>query len=110
MAVSRRVRRKKPRSSTTNYARKMSLPVCAKEKFASRPTCTTTNATSIDSSQWLPYDLFRSRAELAAHRGSGRGRGRRLLRRNASPRKRSRNRSEEHTSELQSLAYLVCRL
>src|SRR5205823_8087082 len=28
----------------------------------------------------------------------------------ASPRKRSARRSEEHTSELQSLAYLVCRL
>src|SRR2546425_8691383 len=28
----------------------------------------------------------------------------------AEPRKRSSERSEEHTSELQSLAYLVCRL
>src|SRR2546425_6111559 len=32
------------------------------------------------------------------------------LRRRPAPRGRARRRSEEHTSELQSLAYLVCRL
>src|SRR2546423_11797247 len=70
----------------------------------------------------FPYTtLFRSRAARRAHR-MGRGRRRyagahrqslaravRFGRRDHRPGWR-RGRSEEHTSELQSLAYLVCRL
>src|SRR2546425_5433346 len=59
----------------------------------------------------FPYTtLFRSHAVRGTVRalpaGSGRGRGPRPA---VHPACRSR-RSEEHTSELQSLAYLVCRL
>src|SRR2546423_13605064 len=45
-------------------------------------------------------------------RGGGRGRGRGVARPRAvrAGRGGGRRRSEEHTSELQSLAYLVCRL
>src|SRR5229473_6107661 len=56
----------------------------------------------------FPYTtLFRSRAAAA-----GRPPGWRRAGRRASPRVRiaPARRSEEHTSELQSLAYLVCRL
>src|SRR2546425_8037440 len=76
----------------------------------------------------FPYTtLFRStaatrRADSAAPSGNGRARGttgsRRAARRRAAPSPtragsrvgRDMCRSEEHTSELQSLAYLVCRL
>src|SRR6478609_10503554 len=43
-----------------------------------------------------------SRTDRSCGATAGRGRGRRT--------RRGRRRSEEHTSELQSLAYLVCRL
>src|SRR2546425_3009929 len=49
----------------------------------------------------------RDRPHLARARGADRPRRRSLDRRSAGP---IRGRSEEHTSELQSLAYLVCRL
>src|SRR2546425_3295097 len=65
----------------------------------------------------FPYTtLFRSRTSAAPPRAAGGGRrsdrpdaerGRRTEARTA---RRGRLRSEEHTSELQSLAYLVCRL
>src|SRR2546423_7390375 len=42
--------------------------------------------------------------------GTGNGRSRRSARRRGACRPRTRPRSEEDTSELQSLAYLVCRL
>src|SRR2546425_3902378 len=73
----------------------------------------------------FPYTtLFRSKpARILLHRGQSRlwrqrfpARSRsRLGRRSPGPRattfsRRRANRSEEHTSELQSLAYLVCRL
>src|SRR2546425_8470768 len=65
----------------------------------------------------FPYTtLFRSRVENAPARcrapvGSLRGTSRSPRRRpSASIAPRRRSRSEEHTSELQSLAYLVCRL
>src|SRR2546425_1736562 len=66
----------------------------------------------------FPYTtLFRSRGGGAARRhvrrgARGHGRGARPgLPRRVRPRSRGRAvRSEEHTSELQSLAYLVCRL
>src|SRR5437879_7961282 len=71
----------------------------------------------------FPYTtLFRSRRRLGAfagprargvvaclppaHRAASRGRARALAKR----RRASTNRSEEHTSELQSPMYLVCRL
>src|SRR5687767_15495430 len=52
-------------------------------------------------------------ARRAAGRGRVRGRGRAAAGRRRGARGRTarvRGRSEEHTSELQSLAYLVCRL
>src|SRR2546425_5544294 len=61
----------------------------------------------------FPYTtLFRSRRENVARRADL---GRPFLLRRARGRQRQdrrvrRRRSEEHTSELQSLAYLVCRL
>src|SRR3989441_1905096 len=73
----------------------------------------------------FPYTtLFRSRAVRRAgarrRRGPGRGRGRGRGRPRPAPARPSHApargtpgpapRSEEHTSELQSLAYLVCRL
>src|SRR5205823_12078836 len=52
----------------------------------------------------FPYTtLFRSRARAAR-------RARHLPRAASAARQSTRVRSEEHTSELQSLAYLVCRL
>src|SRR2546423_11967182 len=58
----------------------------------------------------FPYTtLFRSIRDLVAGGPGGpgiSGRARRGARRRRAPRRRS----EEHTSELQSLAYLVCRL
>src|SRR5229473_4905244 len=59
----------------------------------------------------FPYTtLFRSRAgtrlRLQGARSLGGGSARRRRRRSG----KDRARSEEHTSELQSLAYLVCRL
>src|SRR5258707_7266071 len=58
----------------------------------------------------FPYTtLFRSRAAPVRHRRGGPGAARRA--RGAAPRMRRRpDRSEEHTSELQSRQYLVCRL
>src|SRR2546425_7077995 len=63
----------------------------------------------------FPYTtLFRSRrrqrgaGEAREYLRDGATRHRRRARR--PPRRRARWRSEEHTSELQSLAYLVCRL
>src|SRR2546423_2096136 len=54
----------------------------------------------------FPYTtLFRSRTQRGSAGATALGFGR-LLRRHV----RGRSRSEEHTSELQSLAYLVCRL
>src|SRR2546425_7712902 len=63
----------------------------------------------------FPYTtLFRSGAPAGHGQSLRRGRGERALkRRGAGPAARLRPqfpRSEEHTSELQSLAYLVCRL
>src|SRR5205823_12639036 len=68
----------------------------------------------------FPYTtLFRSRAGPAGGRGRDCRCRDRPPRRSSSlrrrpvpllPRSRRRSRSEEHTSELQSLAYLVCRL
>src|SRR2546423_10603512 len=66
----------------------------------------------------FPYTtLFRSRQDHAAPRADRRRTDRRLGRRaraGRAARARApadpRRRSEEHTSELQSLAYLVCRL
>src|SRR2546425_7903133 len=71
----------------------------------------------------FPYTtLFRShqaqgppRARSPPPRGTWRRRPstatrRRDPRHSTTPRRRIRDRSEEHTSELQSLAYLVCRL
>src|SRR2546425_4181121 len=56
----------------------------------------------------FPYTtLFRSSSSSRARRGSGRSA--RSPRTRCAPSRR-RARSEEHTSELQSLAYLVCRL
>src|SRR2546425_9715691 len=60
----------------------------------------------------FPYTtLFRSRCR-GARRATERARRetRRGLRRGCRARRARRPRSEEHTSELQSLAYLVCRL
>src|SRR2546425_2465981 len=60
----------------------------------------------------FPYTtLFRSARRHAARAGRDPPghRGRRLSR-GSSRRRPRRDRSEEHTSELQSLAYLVCRL
>src|SRR5712672_4831549 len=59
----------------------------------------------------FPYTtLFRSPSRPApGFRSTTTGR-RRGLRAHRSARPRPRRRSEEHTSELQSLAYLVCRL
>src|SRR2546425_3438414 len=58
----------------------------------------------------FPYTtLFRSRRsdeDAAGNRPRRRARSRRTIR----PRENGAERSEEHTSELQSLAYLVCRL
>src|SRR5256714_10468476 len=50
----------------------------------------------------------RRRQEDVPARHAGRSAARRL--RHAAPEVGDRSRSEEHTSELQSLAYLVCRL
>src|SRR2546425_6210595 len=63
----------------------------------------------------FPYTtLFRSVHGLGLLRGSGRCRGVRGERQGPEKRQKDRGnslaRSEEHTSELQSLAYLVCRL
>src|SRR2546423_6659366 len=61
----------------------------------------------------FPYTtLFRSRAQESAGRVAREKRLRqdRLRRTFPSARARHASRSEEHTSELQSLAYLVCRL
>src|SRR5687767_15775170 len=69
----------------------------------------------------FPYTtLFRSPPERAARLGVARGLparahagdGRRVVRRGRAARGRAvpGRRSEEHTSELQSLAYIVCRL
>src|SRR2546423_8296916 len=67
----------------------------------------------------FPYTtLFRSpRSPRRVRRASGGVRGRRYgsraalrLRRSVGHREAEERRSEEHTSELQSLAYLVCRL
>src|SRR2546425_6504185 len=69
----------------------------------------------------FPYTtLFRSpcgahrATPVCVHRGrravGGRSPGARGGRRLRTPQQRGRRRSEEHTSELQSLAYLVCRL
>src|SRR2546425_2809700 len=66
----------------------------------------------------FPYTtLFRSRNEIHPHALAERGESlqwRRFLRRHRISSlcrlKQSPRRSEEHTSELQSLAYLVCRL
>src|SRR3712207_7423958 len=69
----------------------------------------------------FPYTtLFRSGARPSSPRRPGRGRGkrggradgrnRRASRRARPPRTRTASRSEEHTSELQSRQYLVCRL
>src|SRR2546425_9608389 len=60
----------------------------------------------------FPYTtLFRSRPELRRHGGPDRLREGRPLRPLAQEGVLQRRpRSEEHTSELQSLAYLVCRL
>src|SRR2546425_4713563 len=71
----------------------------------------------------FPYTtLFRSRSGARHRRGrsveKGNGRkvpgihreGQRALRKGVNPVIRKKQRSEEHTSELQSLAYLVCRL
>src|SRR5258707_5162196 len=67
----------------------------------------------------FPYTtLFRSAVPIArggrsgGGRGAGRGRtaGRRRGRRCHTGNHRTRRRSEEHTSELQSRQYLVCRL
>src|SRR2546425_6133346 len=58
----------------------------------------------------FPYTtLFRSRSALPARAG-WEGRRRSRVRPVAGARSRGATRSEEHTSELQSLAYLVCRL
>src|SRR5436190_15074344 len=57
------------------------------------------------SSTLFPYTtLFRSRGRLVARRP------RRADRPREPPRRRTRSRSEEHTSELQSHSDLVCRL
>src|SRR5687767_15641727 len=63
----------------------------------------------------FPYTtLFRSACDEgragAAAGGRGRRRRHRRLRARLGARRRGGGRSEEHTSELQSLAYLVCRL
>src|SRR5205823_13136761 len=60
----------------------------------------------------FPYTtLFRSlQAELAGRERTSPGPGGGPAQRGLVPRSVSRPRSEEHTSELQSLAYLVCRL
>src|SRR2546425_7932199 len=64
----------------------------------------------------FPYTtLFRSRtprrpAAPASRARRGRGYPRRAARAPTGCRRDSTRRSEEHTSELQSLAYLVCRL
>src|SRR2546425_7545057 len=64
----------------------------------------------------FPYTtLFRSQRVRPGHRrtagaGAGIGRGHRGQRPRARHRLGAAMRSEEHTSELQSLAYLVCRL
>src|SRR5229473_5870856 len=56
----------------------------------------------------FPYTtLFRSRRRPA---GRGPGGASRYAGRSCPSRRAGRSRSEEHTSELQSLAYLVCRL
>src|SRR2546425_4233824 len=57
----------------------------------------------------FPYTtLFRSRRSRLRHRPADAGRAR--LDQAGRRRRRLFSRSEEHTSELQSLAYLVCRL
>src|SRR2546425_7852238 len=59
----------------------------------------------------FPYTtLFRSSSVSIARRARPRARRARRSPRAASSSARARRRSEEHTSELQSLAYLVCRL
>src|SRR3712207_7570334 len=56
-----------------------------------------------------PFDLLRRRA--ARRQGGGQSRQvRRRRKRKPFDRQRLRHRSEEHTSELQSRQYLVCRL
>src|SRR2546425_5135092 len=56
----------------------------------------------------FPYTtLFRS---VVSHAGPARDRLRQVRRRGTRRRRGPGDRSEEHTSELQSLAYLVCRL
>src|SRR5687767_15363751 len=51
-----------------------------------------------------------TRHALGAGRGGGRARRGRRARRRRHAERGGQRRSEEHTSELQSLAYLVCRL
>src|SRR3712207_7380071 len=64
----------------------------------------------------FPYTtLFRSRLLRGSDGGAGRRRARRARRAARRPRRAARHgrppeRSEEHTSELQSRQYLVCRL
>src|SRR4029077_3905907 len=85
-AASPPARRKKPPSFTKNLRKKKSSPVCAKEIFECPHTFITPSATSIASSPQSRYDFI---GQLAAHRGSGRGRRWRLFRRNAAPRRRA---------------------
>src|SRR2546425_7608933 len=59
----------------------------------------------------FPYTtLFRSIHDVRAHGDGARREGRVRLADRRRRRRRRVRRSEEHTSELQSLAYLVCRL
>src|SRR5437763_9469113 len=60
----------------------------------------------------FPYTtLFRSPADAAAHAGSSESaRARQAAACDAEPHDCAQGRSEEHTSELQSPMYLVCRL
>src|SRR3712207_7740397 len=61
----------------------------------------------------LPFFLFISQApgvQVSAKTGSRSGSRTRASRARSPPRNPTRRRSEEHTSELQSRQYLVCRL
>src|SRR2546425_5437056 len=64
--------------------------------------------TTLFRSPWSTHAATRSSASVAG--SVGRRRGARLARTEMVARPCGARRSEEHTSELQSLAYLVCRL
>src|SRR5687767_16031683 len=84
--------------------------------FSNHPS--TTHIYTLSLHDALPISLWdeKGRARLDQHStvsapmAERRARRRRLRRAIAQPQSGIRRRSEEHTSELQSLAYLVCRL